>query len=342
MKEAVILIPSYEPDDLLVNVVNELVENDFPVLVVNDGSGPEFDHIFEQVLNKVKYLKFDRNCGKGAAMKYGYKELLNLFPNAKYVITADGDGQHSLKDIIRVYDKMVETNQLVFGVRHFGRDVPFRSRFGNDFSKTTRSLLTKQYIQDDQCGLRGFPIRYIPSLIKIKGNRYEYEMNQIVVFQMMQAPLYTLPIETIYLDNNSRSHFSPFKDTFRIQTIIFLHSIMAIICNLLLTALLIIAFHYKVTDTLGIFGSTIIAYTGTFLLYFLLINIRYPTQTFFRRLFKELLFVAIKMSTCLGMLQLTVGLFHWSYFAMVPIWVFICTTLNVLFSWLFRKMFPSF
>ena len=42
MKEAVILIPSYEPDDLLVNVVKELRENDFPVLVVNDGSGPEF------------------------------------------------------------------------------------------------------------------------------------------------------------------------------------------------------------------------------------------------------------------------------------------------------------
>ena len=92
MKEAVVLIPSYEPDDLLVNVVNELIENDFPVLVVNDGSGPEFDHIFEQVINKVKYLKFDHNCGKGAAMKYGYRELLNLYPDAKYVITADGDG----------------------------------------------------------------------------------------------------------------------------------------------------------------------------------------------------------------------------------------------------------
>ena len=38
MKDAVILIPSYEPDELLVNVVRELKQNDFPILVVNDGT----------------------------------------------------------------------------------------------------------------------------------------------------------------------------------------------------------------------------------------------------------------------------------------------------------------
>ena len=167
MKNAVVLIPSYEPDALLVNTVNELLDNEFPVLLVNDGSGPEYNRVFDQVKDKVKYLAFEKNKGKGAAMKYGYSKLLELYPDAKYVITADGDGQHALKDIIRVYDKLEESDQIVLGVRSFGRDVPFRSRFGNDFSKTTRSLLTKTYIQDDQCGLRGFPVRYLLSLQKI-------------------------------------------------------------------------------------------------------------------------------------------------------------------------------
>ena len=267
MKDAVILIPSYEPDDLLINVVNELVQEDFPILVVNDGSGKEFDRVFDIIKDKVKYLSYEKNKGKGAAMKYGYKELLKLYPDAKYVITADGDGQHGTKDIIRVYDKLVQTDQLVFGVRHFGRDVPFRSRFGNDFSKTTRSLLTKQYIQDDQCGLRGFPIRYLPDLIKIKGNRYEYEMNQMVAFQLMQAPLYTLEIETIYLDHNSRSHFKPFRDTFRIQTIIFLHAIPAIICNALLMVLMMIGFKHEMAPIIAI---TYACYTATFLIFFVI------------------------------------------------------------------------
>lgn len=339
MKDAVILIPSYEPDDLLVNVVNELKENDFPILVVNDGSGPEFDHVFDQVKDKVKYLAFEKNHGKGAAMKYGYKELSKLYPDVKYVITADGDGQHSLKDIIRVYEKLKETNQLVFGVRSFGRDVPFRSRFGNDFSKVSRSLLTKQYIQDDQCGLRGFPIRYVPDLLKIKGNRYEYEMNQIVRFQLMQAPLYTLPIETIYLDSNSRSHFAPFRDTFRIQTIIFLHAIPALICYALMMFLMIIGIKHEVMPMMGIVYT---AYTVCFLLYFLLLNIFYPTQSFFRRLFKELLFVAIRMETCHGLMEFSVTLLRFNYYVMVPIVVLFCSSFNVLFAWLFRKMFPSF
>ena len=339
MKNAVVLIPSYEPDELLINTVKELVSNDFPVLVVNDGSGPEFEYVFNQVKPMVKYLAFEKNKGKGAAMKYGYKELLNLYPEAKYVITADGDGQHALKDIIRVYETLEEHNQLVFGVRDFGKDVPFRSKFGNEFSKTTRSLLTKTYIQDDQCGLRGFPVRYLRTLLKISGNRYEYEMNQIVYFQMTHSPMYVLPIETIYLDSNSRSHFSPFKDTFKIQTIIFLHSILSLICMCLTIFLIDLGLWHNVMPSIGVVYLT---YTAVFLIFFLFINIFYPTQNFFRRLFKELLFTAIKMGSCHLLLFLTVDLLHWNHFAMVPIAVIACSFLNIVFAWLFRKMFPSF
>ena len=75
MKDVVILIPSYEPDELLVNVVKELRENDFPILVVNDGSGKEFDHVFDMVKDQVKYLSYEKNRGKGYAMKHGYSKI---------------------------------------------------------------------------------------------------------------------------------------------------------------------------------------------------------------------------------------------------------------------------
>lgn len=339
MKSAVILIPSYEPDELLIQTVSELVENEFPILVVNDGSGNEFEPIFDKVKPMVKYLAFEKNKGKGAAMKYGYSKIEELFPEAKYIITVDGDGQHSLKDILRVYEKLEKTDQLVFGVREFGKDVPFRSRFGNDFSKTTRSLLTKTYIQDDQCGLRGFPKRYLPTLQKIIGNRYEYEMNQMVEFQMMQVPMYTIPIETIYLDSNSRSHFSPFKDTFRIQTIIFSHSIISLLSLCALIAMLCIGFWHNVMPTIGV---VYLSYTVAFLFFFLLLNIFYPTQRFFRRLFKELLFTAIKMQSFHLLAMLTIDVLHWNAFVIVPLGVIACSFLNLVFSWLFRKMFPSF
>ena len=76
MRSSVVLIPSYEPDELLINTIHELKEAGFSILVVNDGSGPEFEPIFDKIKDDVKYLSYEKNHGKGYAMKYGYKRLL--------------------------------------------------------------------------------------------------------------------------------------------------------------------------------------------------------------------------------------------------------------------------
>ena len=333
--DTVILIPSYEPDSLLVNTVKSLVDEGFNVLVVNDGSGSEYDTIFDEIKPLVKYLKQEPNKGKGAAMKLGYKNVLELFPEAKYIITADGDGQHATADIVRVHELLEEKNELVFGVRHFDRKVPFRSRFGNDWSKFSRSLLTKQYIPDDQCGLRGFPVRYLDELIRIKGNRYEYEMNEIVSFQLKQYPIYIIPIETIYLNNNSRSHFSPFLDTCRIQGKILLHAIPALIFNALLIASLIFMYSkgYTAWNTI-----IILMYTIFSLLYYLVLSIVHPSKLPYRRLAKEELFSIIRAMWCFIMVS-GLMLIKAPYQFAIPFSVILSCGLNVLLSWAFRKMY---
>lgn len=352
MRSSVILIPSYEPDELLVNTIRELKEAGFPILVVNDGSGPEFEKIFDQIKKDVQYLSYEKNHGKGYAMKYGYKRLLELFPDAKFVITADGDGQHSTKDIIAVHEEMEATNELVFGVRNFGKDVPKKSLAGNNFSKATRSLLTKTYIPDDQCGLRGFPVRYIPELLKIKGNRYEYEMNEIVLFQMKQYPMITIPIQTIYLDSNSRSHFRPFKDTMKIQSIILLNSIISLLTlSVYIFGLIFFAkmgyfeFQFDFLKEYNIHTNTLftvaIVSTLAFVFYFILMSIFYPTKKPIRRLWKELLFAAIRSY---ALAQLAIPLIDYCHFwpeIIMPIFAIAACGLNIFFAWVFRKLFKT-
>lgn len=343
MKNCVILIPSYEPDELLLNTIRELKEADFPILVVNDGSGREFDSIFEKIKDDVAYFCYEKNRGKGYAMKYGYKKLLEVYPDAKYVITADGDGQHTTPDIIRVYEEMEKHNELVFGVREFDKNVPARSKAGNNFSKATRSLVTKTYIQDDQCGLRGFPIRYLDELIKIKGNRYEYEMNQITLFQMKQYPLISLVIETVYLDHNCRSHFSPFKDTMRIQSMIVRHGLLSIAC-LCLNIFLVMLFYHANIFPINPLTAIAAADLGTFAIYFLLLNIFYPSKRFFRRTVKELLFLAIRIDIHIHLLSIYAlwPAIYPSYVAVVPlVYVLTCAT-NIAFTVLFKKVFKTF
>ena len=53
-KETVILIPSYEPDRYLINTVNELLNEGFSILVVNDGSKDEYEEVFDIVKPNVQ------------------------------------------------------------------------------------------------------------------------------------------------------------------------------------------------------------------------------------------------------------------------------------------------
>ena len=202
-----ILIPAYKPDHLMIELLVSLKEEGFDVVVVNDGSGEHFTDIFKEAEKYAIVLDQNPNRGKGAALRLGFS-YVNLHPQEhNYVITCDADGQHAVKDIIKVNDKLHETNHIVLGSRKFDKSVPKRSRNGNFMSRLCRTLLTKEYVPDDQCGLRGFPIEDIFNITALQGDHYEYEMNVICDLQIKRLKFEEVPIETIYLNNNSSSHF---------------------------------------------------------------------------------------------------------------------------------------
>ncbi|MCR4911215.1 MAG: glycosyltransferase family 2 protein [Bacilli bacterium] len=326
MRNAVVLIPSYEPDEELINVVKSLHQEDFPILIVNDGSSSDFDPIFKSVEEYVQYVKQEPNKGKGAALKLGFGKIAELFPEAKYVITADGDGQHSTKDIIRVYDELNKRDELVFGVRKFDENTPAKSKLGNAWSRLSRSMLTKQYISDDQCGLRGFPVRYLKELEEMMGWRYEYEMNQITLFQLKHYKIYTIEIETIYLENNSKSHFSPFIDTCKIQGVILLQSLLSLIDLSLLVTLIIIEIDYG----FNLYGSIAIGYAAVYLWHAILMAVVYPSKAPRRRMAIEFGYMLLKMGLALLLLFIFVGLLHLPHQIFVPIVVIPLSALNTI------------
>ncbi|MEI9972875.1 MAG: glycosyltransferase [Ignavibacteriota bacterium] len=87
-----VLIPSYKPGEALETLVQALLDRDFDtIVVVNDGSGPEFRDIFERVarLPRVHLVEHGVNLGKGAALKTGLNYALVKCPNLRGVVTAD-------------------------------------------------------------------------------------------------------------------------------------------------------------------------------------------------------------------------------------------------------------
>ena len=137
-KGVVLLIPAYKPSASLPELIRSVREYDSSgiiaaVLVVDDGSGPEFGPVFRAAKTEAGAIVISHavNLGKGAALKSGFNHALLRWTTASGIVTADADGQHAPRDILRVASELSEhPDQLVLGARKFTSGVPFRSRFG--------------------------------------------------------------------------------------------------------------------------------------------------------------------------------------------------------------------
>ncbi len=221
--DTLVFIPAYKPDERLTKLAETLCR-DYDVLVVDDGSGKEFDGVFEATSEFAKVLRYEKNRGKGGALKYGYSKIPELFPDAEYIITADADGQHTPDDIEKVAKKVREVGGLVIGSREFTGKVPARSAFGNSVTRLVFRLASGVKVRDTQTGLRAFGKQYLKEFSGLKGDRYEYEMTQLMYCAEKKIPIGEVGIETIYENDNETSHFNPIKDSLKIYKIIYLNS----------------------------------------------------------------------------------------------------------------------
>lgn len=214
----VALIPAYCPGQALVSLVIKLRKEGMDVVIVNDGSDASYDAIFEACKGKAAILKKEPNQGKGAALRSGMQWIYQNLPLDTFVVTVDADGQHAPEDCLCCANvAQNHPDALILGVRNFnGPAVPARSRWGNKITASIFYLFTRCHISDTQTGLRAFHGTLIPMMLKIKGDHYEYEMNQLLAMVKKKIPLLEVEIHTIYEDNNSSSHFHVFHDSFLI------------------------------------------------------------------------------------------------------------------------------
>ncbi|KAA8998793.1 glycosyltransferase [Paenibacillus spiritus] len=213
-----VLIPAYEPDSRLVELIANLRRmTDAPIVVVDDGSGERYREVFRQAGDAgCTVLTHGTNRGKGSALKTGFRYILEHVPSAA-VVCADSDGQHTPQDILAVgrASEAAESG-MVLGSRQFTGRVPLRSRFGNRLTSRVYGAATGTPIGDTQTGLRGYPRSMLRWLCQVPGERFEYEMNLLLEAPVQGYAIRELPIETVYLNGNESSHFRPVADSLKI------------------------------------------------------------------------------------------------------------------------------
>lgn len=233
-----LVVPSLDPDEKLIATIQSAIDAGIDdILLVDDGSQPECRHYFTQLsqLSQVTLLTHPENLGKGAALKTAFSYFLENRKGRAGVVTADGDGQHSMEDVVACAREMVrEPHAVVLGCRDFTLDnVPKRSRAGNTITRTVFRIFCGMTLSDTQTGLRAIPAEFLPQLLAVKGTRYEYETNMLLEINRLGIPLREHTIHTIYFDENRESHFRTVRDAARVYALILKYAASSILSSLL-------------------------------------------------------------------------------------------------------------
>ena len=216
------IIPALNPDNKLIDVVNELGDSFNKIIVVNDGS--ESDKIFSKLKNKCIILTHDTNRGKGEALKTAFNYYLNnLSKEYLGVVCLDADGQHMVSDVIKISEVLEKEDNFILGTRLFNtKKTPFRNKLGNRITSRVFKWFYKVYLKDTQTGLRAIPNRLIKKIINVEGSRFEYELNVLIELVKRKEKIIEYDIRTVYLKNsNKKSHFKVIRDSYQIYKIMF-------------------------------------------------------------------------------------------------------------------------
>jgi len=266
-----ILIPAYEPDTRLIDLVAQLVPH-LPVLVVDDGSGQAFDDVFDAVSGAGGVvIRQGTNQGKGEALRIGFRWILSHAPGHS-VVCADSDGQHREGDILRVAHELFERasqgepDAVVLGARAFVGNVPLRSRVGNRVTTALVAASTGTRIRDTQTGLRGYPTSLIPWALSVSGGRFAYELRLLLQASRHGVPTVEIEIQTVYLDDNSSSHFRPVLDSVLVLVPLLLFSLSSIAAFVVNTSALLVLNAATGSLALSLLGARLLSATVNFTL----------------------------------------------------------------------------
>lgn len=118
MKLLSIIIPAYNEEKTIASVLDKVLAQNYgqwnkEIIVVNDCSNDRTDEVIKPYLDKIKYIKHNKNSGKGSAIKTGLSEAVG-----DTVIVQDADLEYDPADIKLLLEKFDSGFEIVYGSRN--------------------------------------------------------------------------------------------------------------------------------------------------------------------------------------------------------------------------------
>ncbi|MDA3799378.1 MAG: glycosyltransferase family 2 protein [Kiritimatiellae bacterium] len=206
-----IVIPVYNEGAMISCLIEDVIKHTTNIIVVDDGSR---DDTVQKVLKyPVKLIQHETNKGKGAALMTGINAALE-YEKCDFVITMDGDGQHSPKsidDFIILYEK--EHPDAIIGNRLWNSgDMPFIRKLTNKFMSWLLCRRAGITVKDTQNGYRLYS-RDIVKCFPKNISHFSAESEVLICMGMQNSKILNLDIDVIY--GKEVSSISPITDTLR-------------------------------------------------------------------------------------------------------------------------------
>jgi glycosyltransferase involved in cell wall biosynthesis len=202
MGKQIIVIPAYNEEATVAQVVRDAVRVADTVVVVDDGSRDRTSALAGEAGAIV--VRHAVNRGLGGALGTGIAAAVKLGADA--VVTMDADGQHRAADAARVFERIgkgdvdfVIGSRMLPGAGEGSGKMPIHRLLFNAVGNALTYLLFGVWVTDSQSGLRGLSRRAAES-IDLRTNGMEVSSEFIKELREKRWQLAEIAIPAIYTE----------------------------------------------------------------------------------------------------------------------------------------------
>ena len=195
MVNLVAIIPAFNEEEALPDVIAKTLKYVDKVIIVNDGS---IDKTAEVAIEAgAEVINHSTNLGKGEALKSGFKAV----GNDSIIITIDGDGQHNPDEIPDLIKPIIENGaDLVNGSRYMNgpeENTPAYRRVGQRVLDIATNISAGITVTDSQSGFRAFSPKS-KSCFRFKDTGFGIESEMLVDAAEAGLKIVEVPITVRY------------------------------------------------------------------------------------------------------------------------------------------------
>lgn len=200
MANVVAIIPAYNEEKALADVIGKTLDYVDEVIVVDDGSSDKTSEVAVEAGARV--IKHSVNLGKGEALKSGFKAI----EGDSIIITIDGDGQHNPNEIPDLVRPIIEDSvDLVNGSRYMNgpeENTPAYRRVGQKVLDIATNISAGTKVTDSQSGFRAFSSKS-KNVFRFKDTGFGIESEMLVDAAEAGLKIVEVPITVRYDLNGS-------------------------------------------------------------------------------------------------------------------------------------------